>query len=165
MRLSLLGIATVGLILSGCRSKQDVPYVGRWDGQFMVSRLLGKTQVMSAKRNNWRGFVLLYRTRDDGGTRCQMHLENEQETVEVKGHWELVKRQVEITFNDIKIDDAGGLDMRDPNKSYLDSGEIRKALSVPLILNSTGPTSLSSPLVVFGPLEGAYSFKKATLGH
>jgi hypothetical protein len=151
----------------GCRSRDDVPYLGRWEGEFKAKRVLGKTQIPDPARNGWKGFIILYRTEDGGlGSRCTSHLENEQEAVDLKGHWIIHRNQIQATFDNIKVDDAGGLDGRDPNKAYLDPEEINKAFGVPLILTADRRAHiLTSPLREFGPLEGTFSFQKSALAH
>jgi hypothetical protein len=166
-----LAFPLLALALGGCRSKEDVPYLGRWEGSFTVSKLVGKALIPIAGRNNWKGYVILYRTQDraaDGsmlGNRCQMHMANEQESIDVNGHWLVHRNQISIGFKKLKIDDAGGLDERDPNKAYIEPTEIDRAFATPLILNSNRKKNeLQSPLVILGPLEGSYRFDKTALG-
>jgi hypothetical protein len=163
----IAALVVLSSMTHGCRSTQDVPYLGRWEGQFKVKRLIGKTQVATPSRNNWKGYILLYRTQDgELGNRCQSHLENEQEAVDLKGHWLVKRHQISVTFDNVKIDDAGGLDARDPNRAYLEPIEIQKAFSVPMVLTA-GPSFqiFQGPLVEFGPLQGAFEFVKSKLPH
>jgi hypothetical protein len=157
----------LGLSLAGCRSKEDIPFLGRWEGDFTVAKVTGKTLVPLASRNNWKGYIILYRTADgELGNRCQIHMENEQEGFDATGHWKVQRRQIAVKFNKIVIDDAGGLDGRDPNKAYLEPIEIRQALSIPLSLNADAKAKLlQSSLVDFGPLEGAFRFEKTAMAH
>jgi hypothetical protein len=166
--LNLAAVATfAALTLAGCRTTADIPYLGRWEGDFTVKRVMGRTQIPNPSRNGWKGYIILYRTQDGAlGNRCQAHLENEQEAVDLKGHWLVRARQISATFDNIKVDDAGGLDSRDPNKAYLEPNEINRAFSIPLVLTSEQKGKvLESPLRELGPLEGKFRFEKSALAH
>ncbi len=161
-----LGLSILGGVCAGCLNKADVPYLGRWEGRYTVESVDPKLPIPAPARNALRGFLQLYRT----DNRCTLQLDGEQEGVEVKGHWALKKHEIVLTFRGrsddaIKIDDAGGIDLRDPRKAFIPPSDLAAAYSAPLALH-IGPDnqSLSSPLIVIGPLTGHYEFKKESLG-
>jgi hypothetical protein len=167
MRLHYLLACVAAGTLTGCRSKAELPYLGRWEGRFSVESVDPKLSIRSTARNTLRGFLQLYRT----DNRCTLHLEGEQEAVDAKGHWEVKRREIVATFtgrlgDEIKIDDAGGFDLRDPNKVFIPATDLKAAFGAPIALHTASEDqALWSPLVKLGPLSGHFEFKKETLGH
>ncbi len=94
-----------------------------------------------------------------------MHLEGEQESIDVSGNWSLVGKQIRIRFDKlVSIDDAGGIDLRDPNRAFIPTSALKQTVSIPLGLNPhDNNKQLSSPLVQIGPLLGHYEFTKDSL--
>ena len=149
------------IALMGCANSAQRPYIGRWTGEFDVKQVTGKLPISEPRRNKMKGFVQLYLT----DSRIAFHMEGEQEAVDAKGHWEIRRHQIRLTFSDVKVDDAGGLDGRDPNKAYIPPTAIARALTSPLALNiSPDNKGLSSGFVLIGPLLGSYSFTKDAFG-
>lgn len=155
-------------VLGGCADRAEVPYLGRWDGRFNVRTVDSTVPIRDPKRNSFRGFILFYRTLN----RCALHMEGEQEAVDANGTWRLNAHQIVVTFRSkddsksgISIDDAGGADLRDPNKAFIPAKDLKDAFSKTLALNiGANRKELASPLIQIGPLTGSYEFTKDSLG-
>ena len=153
----------MGLVLAGCFNRTEVPYLGRWTGRFVVESVDPKQPIHDPGRNGLHGSIQLYRTEN----RCAMHLEGEQEAIDVSGTWALRGRQIVLRFNKlVSMDDAGGIDLRDPNRAFIPTADLKATVSTPLGLNvGSGGKRLTSPAVQIGPLLGHYEFSKDSLGH
>ncbi len=148
------------LLVAGCADRARASLTGRWTGGFDVSKVTGKLQTSDPKRNDWQGSIQLYLT----DTRCSMHLEGEQEAVDLQGHWHLNHKQIVVRFDSVKIDDAGGAEGRNPNKAFIAPADLQAAFAIPMTLDITEKgKALESPLVQIGPLLGSYRFSKDSL--
>lgn len=165
-------LAAAPFILSGCFSGEQVPFLGRWTGSFNVSSASQKMPIKKLARYSMNGFVELYRSqirvlhsKDERlKSKFVMHLDGEQETIDVTGQWELLNHQMMLTATDIKIDDAGGEALRDPNRTFIAADDLRASLQNPFALDfSSAKNDLKSPLLQIGPLFGRYQFTKDSL--
>lgn len=127
----ILGIAL--LALSGCGVNPMTPYLGRWHADFTVDKVLKNDTETNRKRESLHGYLQVYATEN----RFKMLLEGEQQGVALSGNWTLKGDQLRLKFGEIKIDDRGGSDLRDPNLKYIESDVIRATYSRDLILNRT----------------------------
>ena len=158
--------------LCGCFDSAQVPFLGRWSGAFEVDSASQKMPISKLARYNMKGFLMLYRSQfrvlnskdDRPKSKFVMHLEGEQESVDVTGQWELINKQIQLTATDIKPDDEGGEALRDPNRTYIPVNDLEAALQKPIPCSfDATKTKLSSPLSQIGLLFGRYRFTKDSL--
>lgn len=137
-----------------------MPYLGKWSGGFTVETA-GKGSVGGARRNDLKGFLQLYRT----DARYELHLDGEQFGLVAGGSWDEKKGRVTLSPKEVKIDDGGGEEVRDPNKAWVKPDELRAAYSRPLSLRlSKDGQTLTGLLVDVGPLTGTHSFVREGFG-
>ncbi|MEZ0327268.1 MAG: hypothetical protein ACAH95_15330 [Fimbriimonas sp.] len=118
-------------------NKELGAYLGMWTGQ-LSSDDLKMTGYLRLKGAN---------------KQFEMHLEGPQQAVDVTGTWALEKASsLVLRATDVKIDDFGGAAKRDPNKPYLDNGDLREAYASPFVLKLTQnkETLESLPLQIGG---------------
>lgn len=172
MRRYLSIIAAAPILLGGCFSGEQVPFLGRWTGSFDVTSASQKMPIKKLARYSMKGFVELYRSQirvlhskdERPKSKFVMHLDGEQESIDVTGQWELRNRQLMLTATDVKIDDAGGEALRDPNRTFIAADDLRASLQNPFALDFTAEKNdLKSPLLQVGPLFGRYQFTKDSL--
>ena len=152
----------MGLALAGCFNREQIPYLGRWSGGFNVDHTTGKIELKDPHRYSMHGLLELYRS----DSRCTLHIEGEQETVEAKGNWTIKGHEIQIQFSHLTIDDAGGPDERDPNRAFLPAADYQTTLSHDLGLRASADKKhLTSPLESIGPLLGSFTFDKDVQAH
>ncbi|CAN5670755.1 hypothetical protein BH11ARM2_BH11ARM2_00910 [soil metagenome] len=145
------------LVLAGCGGhKELLPYFGKWNGAFEVETAPGASPK-DLSRETLRGYLMLY----GSNRRFLLHLEGEQQTVDLDGAWTLTGKQVEARAKKIEIDDEGGEAHRDPNKKWIPSDDLQTAMGRPIILNlSADAKRLTGPATTIGALQGAYRFHR-----
>lgn len=137
-----------------------MPFLGKWSGGLTVDRV-GPKAIGSPKENGLKGFLQLYRT----GDRFELHLDGAQFSLVSGGTWSHKNGQVILTPKEVKIDDGGGWEARDPNRPWVDPAELREGYSRPMALNlSTDGQRLTGLLVSVGPLTGTHSFLREGFG-
>jgi len=147
------------LLLTGCQpNKERMPFYGRWGGGFVVDAIAGGGTEKDRQRSTLNGYLMLYAT----GNSFLMHEEGEQEILDIKGTWRLLKpTRVELEIAEIKIDDMGGEDKRDPNRKFIPTDDVRAAYSRPLVLDiSPDKQSLTGLRLAMGDLTGRHVYKR-----
>lgn len=159
-KLLFLPVLILGVV--GCAKSPMAPSLGKWDGKFEVQSVKGNTDVVLRERSSLHGYLMLYLTEH----RFIIHLEAEQEIADITGSWKGNTGRVVLTPRQVNIDDNGGEEKRDPNKTWIAPDEIRKAYSAPLSLHF-GPTgkTLQGPPMQIGTLLGHHEFTKAPVAH
>jgi hypothetical protein len=161
--ISLLLLSTV----TGCQQHREMmPYFGKWDGGFYVdvpeSQRAGATKNIALKRFTMEGYLMLYATRDG----FKLHLEGEQVVIDVDGTWAVTKNsrgedRISLRPKGFKIDDFGGADMRDPNKAYIPSLDIRDTYGKEMLLRpSKDRQKLDGLPLSLGKLVGVHLWKR-----
>ena len=161
--LSLLMLMT----LSGCQQHREMmPYFGKWDGGFYVdipeSSRAGAGGKIPLKRFTMEGYLMLYATRDG----FKLHLEGEQVVIDVDGTWAVTKNsrgedRISLRPKGFKIDDFGGADLRDPNKAYIPSLDIRDTYGKEMLLRpSKDRQKLDGLPLSLGKLVGVHLWKR-----
>jgi hypothetical protein len=147
------------LLLAGCGSKDKLPYLGRWHGDFVVDKILQGGTDKDRQREGLRGSLQVYATDD----RLILHLEGEQEVIDVNGTWEHTGTAMTLRFTRIKIDDMGGANLRDPNLKFIPSVDVRTAFQRNMVLHlSRDKQKLNGLEVSIGPLTGHFLFTRST---
>lgn len=148
----------LGLTLRATGSNKDLlPYVGKWTGKFVVEEMTGGGTAQERVRNNLHGYLQLYRTKES----YLLHMEGEQEIIDVKGTWQRKGSQIELKATEVKINDFGGEEKRDPNKMFIDPEKVREAYSRPMVLKlSEDKRSLSGPQTSIANLIGRHVFTR-----
>ena len=161
-RLALL----LPVIVAGCGvgcggGKAQTPYLGKWSGAFEGVRM--KAGGGDAQRLSLRGDLQIY------VRRFEMNLTGPQQGVVVKGSWTLKPNargepRLALRADDVKIDDGGGEDRRDPNKPYLKAEAVKDYFSRELVLKPSSPRvpdALIGPDDDLGPVVVRPSFRRS----
>ncbi len=153
-------VAPLALLLLGCGDRSKMPYLGKWSGGFDVETV-GKGAVGGRERNRLKGFLQLYRT----DARYELHLDGEQFGLVAGGSWSEKAGRVTLSPKEVKIDDGGGEEVRNPNRAWIEPTVLREAYSRPMALRvSKDGKSLTGLLMDVGPLTGAHSFVRDGFG-
>ncbi len=158
----LLALSLLGLIaVSGCNPHGElVPYLGKWDGKFTVLEAEPNATPNDLDRESLRGYLMLYATK----MLFKLHLEGEQETVDIEGTWRLEKGRVFLDTKKTSIDDMGGENFRDPNRKFIPGEAIRATYSKPVTLSLDKTNKKLSGLpITMGKVIGKHEFEKLGL--
>lgn len=156
----LLGLATVtGLILYSKAHRTALPFLGHWNGTFIVSK---NGSDMPTDRLTLSGFIQLYRT----GNRLVSQFANPAQEVDTKGHWKVISpTRISLHFSGYKLTEGDLVALKASGASLFKSNALRKAFSQDLVLDlSSDKLHLKGLLIHIGPLQGHFFFKKITLG-
>ncbi|RYG35796.1 hypothetical protein EON81_11650 [bacterium] len=146
------------LALVGCTraNKELLPYLGKWNGAFEVESLSGATDK-DLKRETLRGYLVLYAT----NRRFVMHLEGEQQGMDLDGAWTIDGKQAKLKAVTFKIDDQGGEELRDPNRKWIPAADLKPTMEGQIVLNiSADAQRLASPTTSIGARQGAFRFRR-----
>lgn len=143
---------------ASCSNKDIVPFLGKWAGGFKVERVdNGPDTAKDRERSSLNGYVQIYGTNHS----FKMHLEGEQQIVDMAGNWTLKKNRVTLRVTDFKMDDQGGEDARNPNMKFIPADVLQVGYSRPLVLELTADKKhLNGLLTSIGPLVGKHEFSK-----
>jgi hypothetical protein len=156
----LLAPSLVALPLFGCGDRSAMPYLGKWSGGYTVETA-GKGSVGGPARNGLKGFLQLYRTE----SRYELHLEGEQFGLVAGGTWSQKEGRVNLAPKEVKIDDGGGQEARNPNRAWIEPATLREAYARPMALRlSKDGQRLTGLLTEVGPLTGTHSFVREGFG-
>lgn len=156
--LLIIALLVVITARSSCSNKELLPYLGRWTGDFAVESIrTGPNTATDLKRSTLHGFMQIYASHKG----FKIHLEGEQESFDVSGTWRLQGKRLVIRTQDIKIDDGGGVDARDPNRKFILPDDFRAAYNRPILLDLI-PTrhALEGLPMTVGELIGRHRFTK-----
>ena len=104
------------IVAAGCGDRRIQPFLGKWTGGLEVLRV--KTGG-DPKAHELRGDLQLY------VRKFELNLTGAQQGVMVKGTWTYEGKRVRLRASDIRFDDQGGEDQRDPNRPYLDPKDLQ----------------------------------------
>lgn len=156
----VLGLLTVGLIgltlRASSANKQYLRYTGKWKGGFTVSGVsTGPDTENDRHRSRLEGYLQVYLD----GRKFKLHLEGEQQGIDVDGTWTAERDTLTLNPKNVAIDDQGGEEKRDPNKMYIANDAVNETYRRPLVLKQKGKR-YDGLIVTLGPLLGSHWFEK-----
>ncbi|MGV3614895.1 MAG: hypothetical protein ACO1SV_06130 [Fimbriimonas sp.] len=157
--LGLLGVLLITLTLRATGSNRDLlRYTGKWEGGFTIESIQkGKDTEEERHRNRIVGFVQIYLT----NRKYTLHLEGAQQAIDVDGIWVAKDDRVTLTPKNVKIDDKGGPEQRDPNKPYIPNEAVQAAYNRPMTLvQSPDKQRYEGLAVTVGDFLGKHQFAK-----
>lgn len=154
----ILGI--IGAVaLQGCVSadQKTRPFLGMWVGKYAVSSVgAGPNTADDQRRHTLTGYVRVLLDKKA----YQMHLEGEQQTVEIKGEWAYRGNQIILSPKKVEVKDEYE-DGPNPNRKYVPLDELTKAYQQKLTFNiNKAANEFTAPEVKIAFLSGTHSFKK-----
>jgi hypothetical protein len=156
---SVLLVVLLTLTMRAKNSNQDLrPFLGKWSGEFKPESFrTGQGSEEDLRRSRLEGYIQVYAT----NRKFKMHLEGEQQAIDVTGTWTFEEKKLNLTPLDVQIDDQGGEEMRDPNKKYIPADAVRATYSKPLSfrLGGDGKTLQGLPISL-GEMIGSHRLEK-----
>ena len=154
---ALIGIAAVAL--QGCISadQKTRPFLGMWVGNFSVSNVgAGPNTADDHRRHTLTGYVRVLLDKKA----YQMHLEGEQQKVDIKGEWTYKGNQIILSPKDVQVVDEYD-DGPNPNRKYVPSEDLTIAYRQKLTFNiNKAANEYIAPEMKIAFLTGTHSFKK-----
>lgn len=159
MRQVAIAAAGVALMLQGCISadQKTRPFLGMWVGKFTVSNVgAGPNQADDQRRHTLTGYIRVLLDKKA----YQMHLEGEQQQIEIKGEWVYKGSQIVLSPKNVTVNDEYD-DGPNPNRKYVPSDELTKAYQQKLTFNiNKAANEFIAPEMRIAFLTGTHSFKK-----
>lgn len=155
----VLTITLVAFTIRATGSNRElIRYTGKWSGGFTVDSVVsGPDSVTVRKRNGLIGYLQIYLT----GRKYKLHLEGEQQGIDVDGTWTAKGEKITLTPKEVKIDDRGGPEQRDPNRPYLPNDDVNTAYRKPIVLSQSADKNTFAGLAMsVGRFIGKHSFTK-----
>jgi hypothetical protein len=157
----LIALTILALIILKIASGGDqkaVPLLGQWPGQFTVDKVnRGPDGPDDRKHHTLRGYVSVRLNKK----MYTMHLEGEQQQIDIKGTWSYTGNQITLAPNDIKVNTEGGKEGINPNFKFVPDDELYNAYQKKITLNlSKDGSKLQGLRTTIAFLEGTHSFKK-----
>ncbi len=145
--------------LQGCISadQKTRPFLGMWVGKFMVANVgNGPNTADDQRRHSLTGYVRILLDKKA----YQMHLEGEQQTIEIKGEWIYKGNQIILSPKKVEVKDENE-DGPNPNRKFVPAEELTKAYQQKLTFNiNKAANEFTAPEVKIAFLSGTHSFKK-----
>jgi hypothetical protein len=143
---------------AACSNQELIRFFGKWSGGFRVETIRnGPDTPEERKRYGLEGFVMVYATKHS----FKMHLEGEQEVLDLAGFWTVKGQRLTLKVTEVKIDDQGGADLRDPNRKFIPPADIQAAYARPIVLDLSPDKKRYTGLPIsIGPLIGRHLFVK-----
>jgi hypothetical protein len=158
----IMGLLTVFLIVmtvGAIDSNRDlIPYTGRWKGEFTVDSI-ADTDAAPDELKRWRlaGYVQIYLS----NRRYTMHLEGQQQAIDIDGVWSVKNGRVNLDPKSVVIDDGGGAEKRDPNQVYIPNEDVNEAYRREMVLvQSQDKKRYEGLRMSVGSLVGVHRFEK-----
>lgn len=152
-------VLPLALLLQGCISadQKTRPFLGMWVGKFSVSAVgAGPNTPDDQRRHTLTGYVRILLDKKA----YQMHLEGEQQQVDIKGEWAYRGNQIILSPKKVEVKDEYD-DGPNPNRKYVPSDELTKGYQQKLTFNlNKAANQYSAPEVKIAFLTGTHSFKK-----
>lgn len=148
------------LLLKGCSrpDAQAVPFLGQWPGQFTVEKInQGPDMAMDRKHHMLRGYLSIRLDRK----KYIMHLDGEQQKIDITGNWIITGNQITLNPVDTKVNTEGGKDGVNPNFKWIPDEDLVESYGkkITLKLSKDGST-LDGLRTTIAFLEGTHTFKK-----
>ena len=146
------------LALTGCGDKKVVPFLGQWEGHFQVNKVgKGSDTAIDRKQYSQKGYVSVRLNKHI----YTMHLEGEQQQLDIKGTWSYSGQQITLEPTDIKVNDDNGDKGPNPNLKYVPSEDLYNAYQKKITLKlSPDGSTLQGLTTTRAFLEGVHIFKK-----
>lgn len=152
-------ISLVALFLVGCGGDANrLKFLGQWTGAFEVDKVLkGPDGPEDRKHSDLRGYISIVLNKM-GYT---MHLEGEQQQVDIKGTWSYSGQQITLEPKDVKVNTDGGEHGVNPNLKYVPDEDLYAAYQKKITLKvSSDGSTLKGLTTTIAFLEGVHTFKK-----
>ena len=156
------GFASLPLLLmkglGGGGDKKSIPFFGQWPGKFVVDKVnRGPDGPEDRKHHTLNGYVSIRLDKN----KYLMHLEGEQQQVDIKGTYKISGSQITLDPDDIKVKTEGGKDGVNPNFKFVPDEDLYEAYQkkITLKLSKEGST-LEGLRTTIAFLEGTHTFKK-----
>ena len=151
-------LAFAFIVLAGCGDQKVVPFLGQWPGQFTVDKVnKGPDGPEDRKHHTLHGYLSVRLNKKS----YMLHLEGEQQQIDVKGTWTYSGNQLTLTPVDPKINTEGGKEGLNPNFKFVPVDELYLAYEKKMTLNlSKDRATLLGLRTSVAFLEGTHSFKK-----
>ena len=155
---SLALIVLVVLKLSKGGDQEAVKFLGQWPGQFTVDKVdRGPDGADDRKHHMLRGYVSVRLNKK----MYTMHMEGEQEQIDIKGFWTINGNQITLAPSDTKVNVEGGKEGINPNFKFVPVEELYLAYEKKITLNlSKDGSTLQGLRTTIAFLEGQHSFKR-----
>jgi hypothetical protein len=153
----VLGLIPLLMIL-GCGDQKTVPFLGQWEGAFTVDRVLkGIDTPKDRTRHKLKGYVKIVLNKKS----YKMHLQGEQQTIDIDGKWTYDGRQLTLEPIDVNIPPVSKEGDFDPNLKFIPAAELYAAYQKKLTFKLDEKTkTLTGLTTTIADLEGSHSFKK-----
>jgi hypothetical protein len=161
MKILRWGVLTgiTALLLQGCISadQKTRPFLGMWVGKFIVSNVgAGPNTPDDHRRHTLTGYIRVLLDKKA----YQMHLEGEQQKVDIKGEWAYKGNQLILSPKDVQVVDESD-DGPNPNRKYVDAEELTIGYRQKLTFNiNKAANQYTAPEMKIAFLTGTHSFKK-----
>ena len=155
----LFTVLMIVLTLRVANSNRDLlRYTGKWSGGFTVDSIESGANTESDRhRSRLEGYLQIYLTE----RRYKLHLEGEQQGIDVSGNWTAKGDRITLTPKSVEIDDHGGAEKRDPNKKYIPNEEVLNTYNRPLVfIQSPDRQRYNGLPISLGVLIGKHAFDK-----
>lgn len=151
-------LAFTVLKISGGGDQKAVRFLGQWPGAFNVDKVnRGPDGPEDRKHNTLRGYLSVRLNKKS----YILHLEGEQQMIDVKGTWTYSGDQLILSPDDVKPKTEGGKDGINPNFKFVPDEELYNAYLKKITLNlSKDGSTLQGLRTTIAFLEGSHSFKK-----
>lgn len=160
MKKSPLSLAlALALALISCGpNKEKVRFLGQWTGQFTIDKIgKGPDSPMDRKHHMLRGYISIVLNKN----KYTMHMEGEQQQVDIKGFWTYKDNQVTLSPAEVNVKSDGGDKGYDPNLKYVPDEELHQAYLKKFTFNlSKDGSTLQGLTTTIAFLEGVHAFKR-----
>lgn len=143
-------IAVLALGVVGCGNPRSA-LLGNWEARLVTDA--GEPMPL-------KGSLHLYATKD----RFTLHFDGPQQGMDASGMWSTEKDQIHLEVRDLRFDDRGGSERRDPNRPFVPFDDLRRAFQGKLSVSvSSDRKSFTGPLLQIGSQLGRLQGKKAAI--
>ena len=157
--IAILTILALGVLkISGGGDKKAVPFLGQWPGQFTVDKVnRGPDGPDDRKHHTLHGYLSVRLNKN----MYMLHLEGEQQQIDIKGTWSYSGDQLTLSPNEIKPATERNPNGLNPNFKYVPDEDLYTAYQKKITLNlSKDGSTLRGLRTTIAFLEGTHTFKK-----
>jgi hypothetical protein len=142
----------------GCGDQKTMPFLGQWEGGLDVDKVLkGPDTAEDRRRHHLKGYIKIVLNKK----KYDMHLEGEQQRIDVTGKWSYNGRQLILEPTDVKFDDEGKAEGVNPNQKFVAPEELYNAYLKKLTFRiSEDGKKLEGLTTSIAILEGTHRFVK-----
>jgi hypothetical protein len=145
-------------LFAGCGGKKPVQFLGQWPGNFNVDKInRGPDGAEDRKHHKLHGWISVRLDKQ----KYIMHMNGEQQQIDIKGTWTVLGNQITLDPNDVKVATDGGKDGVNPNFKYVPDADLYQAYQQKITLKlSKDGSRLEGLRTTIAFLEGTHTFKK-----